>query len=160
GYLLTTPLQVNSWTQVIANGGTLYMPHLLMTNQPIVKEKNVLDSTNADFIRQGMIGSCSPGGVAYPLFNYQVKNSKLQIDGKNITQVASASADTRHVVVACKTGTAQVGGETSLPHAWITLFAPAYNPQIVVTVLEESAGEGSDISAPIAKKVLDTYFGK
>ncbi|MEK7517337.1 MAG: penicillin-binding transpeptidase domain-containing protein, partial [Patescibacteria group bacterium] len=28
GYLLTTPLQVNAWTQVIANGGTLYQPHL------------------------------------------------------------------------------------------------------------------------------------
>lgn len=160
GYLLTTPLQVNSWTQAVANGGTLYMPHLLMTNQPIVKQKNVLDSANDDLIRQGMIGSCNPGGVAYPLFNYEVKNSKLHIDGKNITLVASASADTRHVVIACKTGTAQVGGAESLPHAWITLFAPAYNPQIVVTVLEESAGEGSDISAPIAKKVLDAYFGK
>ena len=75
-------------------------------------------------------------------------------------QVASASADTRHVVIACKTGTAQQGGATALPHAWITLFAPAYNPQIVITVLEESAGEGSDISAPIAKQILTAYFGK
>ncbi len=160
GYLLTTPLQVNTWTQIIANGGTLYMPHLLMTRNPVVKERDVLDAKTVDLIRQGMIGSCNPGGVAYPLFNYQVKNPKLEIDGKNITQVASASADTRHIVIACKTGTAQVGGQESLPHAWITLFAPAYNPQIVVTVLEESAGEGSDISAPVAKQVLDTYFGK
>ncbi|MCL5970070.1 MAG: penicillin-binding transpeptidase domain-containing protein, partial [Patescibacteria group bacterium] len=29
GYLLTTPLQVNALTQVIANGGSLYEPHLL-----------------------------------------------------------------------------------------------------------------------------------
>jgi penicillin-binding protein 2 len=160
GYLLTTPLQVNTWTQIIANGGTLYMPHLLMTKEPIVKRQNVLDSKTVDLIRQGMIGSCNPGGVAYPLFNYQVKNSKLAIDGKNITQVASASADTRHVVIACKTGTAQEGGQTALPHAWITLYAPAYKPKIVVTVLEESAGEGSDISAPVAKSILDAYFGK
>lgn len=160
GYLLTTPLQVNSWTQVVANGGTLYLPHLLMTKSPIVKEKNVLNDKTVSLIRQGMIAACSPGGVAYPLFNFQVKNAKLPIDGKNITQVASASADTRHIVVACKTGTAQQGGAESLPHAWITLFAPAYKPQIVVTVLEESAGEGSDISAPIAKEILTNYFSK
>src|SRR5260221_999749 len=43
GYLLTTPLQVNTWTQVVSNGGTLYMPHLLMTKNPIVKSKDVLD---------------------------------------------------------------------------------------------------------------------
>lgn len=160
GYLLATPLQVNAWTQIIANGGSLYVPHLLMTQQPVVKEKDVVSEKNVDLIRQGMIQSCSPGGVAYPFYNYAVKNSNLKIDGKNITSVASASADTRHVVVACKTGTAQEGGDTALPHAWITLYAPAYNPQIVVTVLDESAGEGSDKSAPVAKEILDAYFGK
>ena len=160
GFLLATPLQVNAWTQLIANGGSLDVPHFLMTSQPVVKAKDVLDSKNVDIIRQGMIESCSPGGVAYPLFNYAVKNPKLAIDNKNITSVASASADMRHVVVACKTGTAQEGGETALPHAWITLFAPAYDPQIVVTVLDEAAGEGSDKSAPVAKEILDAYFGK
>ena len=29
GYLLATPLEVNSWAQVIANGGNLYKPHIL-----------------------------------------------------------------------------------------------------------------------------------
>ncbi|MBI4098024.1 MAG: hypothetical protein HY426_03200, partial [Candidatus Levybacteria bacterium] len=29
GYLLTTPLQVNIWTQAIANNGNIYKPHLL-----------------------------------------------------------------------------------------------------------------------------------
>jgi penicillin-binding protein 2 len=160
GYLLATPLQVNAWTQMIANGGSLDVPHFLMISQPVIKEKNVLDDNTVNLIRQGMIDACSPGGVAYPLFNYAVKNPKLAIDDKNITKVASASADMRHVVVACKTGTAQEGGDTSLPHAWITLFAPAYNPQIVITVLDEAAGEGSDKSAPVAKEILDTYFGK
>lgn len=160
GYLLTTPLQVNAWTQLVANGGTLYVPHLLDTQKPVVKAQGVLDDKTVGLIRQGMINACSPGGVAYPLFNFAVKNPSLQIDGKNITHVASASADMRHVVIACKTGTAQEGGATSLPHAWITLYAPAYNPQIVVTVLDESAGEGSDLSAPVAKDILDAYFGK
>ena len=66
----------------------------------------------------------------------------------------------RQIVVACKTGTAQHGGEQTLPHAWITLFAPAYDPQIVLTVLAEESGEGSNVAAPIAKEILTEWFSK
>ncbi len=161
GFLLTTPLQVNTLTQVIANGGNLYRPHLLLgknANKYKVTNKQIIAEKNIDLIREGMIDVCSPGGVAYPLFNYQVKNPKLTIDNINIMSVASASADFRHIALACKTGTAQQGGISENPHAWITLFAPAYKPQIVVTVLSEASGEGSDIAAPVAKKILDYWF--
>ena len=160
GYLLTTPLQVNAWTQVVANGGTLFRPRLLFDAPTQAIRKNILGEKTISLIREGMVQSCNPGGVAFPLFDFKVKNPGLQIDNKNITQAASSSADMRHVVVACKTGTAQHGGETTLPHAWITLFAPAYNPEVVVTVLVEESGEGSAVAAPVAKKVLEGYFGK
>lgn len=160
GFLLTTPLQVNEWTQGIANSGTLYKPYLLKNTKPQVLASDLLDQHSTDLIRQGMIEACSPGGVAWPFFEFKVKNSKLKIDNKNILSVASASADFRHIVVACKTGTAEHGSGTDEPHAWITLFAPAYNPQIVVTVLSESSGEGSNIAAPIAKKILEEWFSR
>lgn len=160
GYLLTTPLQVNAWTQVVANGGTLYEPHLISSRSPIIKQHTILNQKTVDLIRQGMIAGCSPGGVAWPFFNYKIRNPDLHIDGKNITKAASSSADMRSVAIACKTGTAQHGGDETLPHAWITLFAPAYNPQIVVTVLKESAGEGSNEAAPVAKAIVDAYFGE
>jgi len=66
----------------------------------------------------------------------------------------------RQVVIACKTGTAEHGDTKGIPHAWITLFAPAYNPEIVVTILAEESGEGSNVAAPIAKKILEAYFGE
>jgi len=162
GYLLTTPLQVNSWTQAIANSGTLYKPHLLKDQVSEIIRNDLLDSHSSDLIKEGMMEACSPGGVAWPLFNYTIKNAKLPIDGKNILGVdpSSGSADMRHVVVACKTGTAEAGGAGAEPHAWITLFAPAYNPQIVVTVLSENSGEGSNVAGPIAKKILDNWFGR
>ena len=173
GFVLTTPLQVNSWTEVIANGGSLYEPHLFK-NQSFgsaqdakskIKNQKLLNEKTISLIRQGMVESCSPGGVAWPLFNFRVKNSELRIDGKNILEVKQASGsasakDLREVKVACKTGTAQHGGEKTLPHAWITLFAPAYNPEIVITVLNEESGEGSNEAAPIAKKILEAYFTK
>ncbi len=165
GYLLTTPLQVNSWTEVLANGGQLYKPKVIMNtiNNPV--RKDIVSAKTINTIRQGMIGACSPGGVAYPLYQFKVKNAKLQVDGRNfLTVVGTASAglknpeEYRQISVACKTGTAQVGDEDTQPHAWITLFAPAYNPQIVVTVLVESGGQGSEVAAPIAKKVLEAWF--
>jgi len=92
----------------------------------------------------------------------QLKNAKLPIDGKNILGLdpASGSADMRHVVLACKTGTAENGGDNTLAHAWITVFAPAYNPQIVITVLSEIAERVSNVAGPIAKQILDNWFGR
>ena len=166
GYLLTTPLQVNTWTQIIANGGSLYRPHILKNkklDEPL--KTNLINSKTNSLIRQGMIASCSPGGVAWPFFDFKVKNPRLRIDGKNILEAPQATTsadfkDFRKIIVACKTGTAEHGGEKTLPHAWITLFAPAYNPEIVVTVLSEESGEGSNIAAPIAKKILEDYFSR
>ncbi len=158
GYLLTTPLQVNAWTQAIANEGVLYQPHLLLDQKPRVAEKKFLSQKTVELIRQGMVEACEPGGVAWPLFEFKVKNEKLKVDGKNFIKDASGSAKMTKVSIACKTGTAQHGGAETLPHSWITLFAPAYKPEIVITVLAEESGEGSSIAAPIAKKILDSYF--
>jgi len=169
GFLLTTPLQVNVWTQAIANKGILYKPHLLKDQKLEIKSKRLLSDENASLIREGMLEACSPGGVAWPLYDFKVKNTKLEIDGKNILEapLATTSADSpagekdyRKITIACKTGTAQHGGETTMPHAWITLFAPAYNPQIVITVLSEESGEGSNVAAPIAKKILEEWFSR
>ena len=157
GYLLVTPLQVNAWTQVVANGGTLYQPQLLLHSASVVKDSNLLTAENEDLIRKGMIEACAPGGVGWPLFNFMVKNPKLQIDGKNILAVPN-QPDMRQIVVACKTGTAQQGDATADPHAWMTAFAPAYNPQVVVTVLSEGSGEGSNVAGPIIKQILTKWF--
>lgn len=157
GYLLVTPLQVNAWTQVVANGGTLYQPQLLLQSASVVKGSNLLTAQNENLLRQGMIAACAPGGVGWPLFNFMVKNPKLQVDGKNILAVPN-QPDMRQIVVACKTGTAQQGDITADPHAWMTAFAPAYNPQVVVTVLSEGSGEGSNVAGPIVKQILTKWF--
>lgn len=165
GFLLTTPLQVNVWTTAIANGGMLYQPHLLLNQKPKNQKQKFLSDSTISLIKEGMVEACSRGGVAWPLFDFKVKNSKLKIDGKNFLEAPQATAsadfkDYRQVTIACKTGTAQHGGETTLPHAWITLFAPAKDPQIVITVLSESSGEGSNVAAPVAKKILEAWFGR
>jgi penicillin-binding protein 2 len=139
GFLLTTPLQVNGWTQAIANEGVIYKPHILLSKTEVKTQKFLSDDT-VSLIREGMVKACSTGGVAWPLFDLKVKGKPVSL--------------------ACKTGTAQHGGEDTMPHAWITLFAPADNPQIIITVLSEDSGEGSNVAAPIAKKILEKWFGR
>jgi penicillin-binding protein 2 len=38
------------------------------------------------------------------------------------------------------------------------MFAPVENPEIAITVLIEKGGEGSNVAAPVAKKILEYYF--
>jgi penicillin-binding protein 2 len=59
--------------------------------------------------------------------------------------------------VGCKTGTAEKAlGD---PHAWFTAFAPFDKPQISVTVIIEDGGEGSSVAGPVAREILDWWFG-
>jgi penicillin-binding protein 2 len=160
GYLLATPLQVNMFTAVFANGGTLYRPHLVKSQKSKVKSQKFIDKEHIELVKEGMRQACEPGGTAWPFFDFKVKNTRLPIDGKNyVEEVSSGSGGARavRIPVACKTGTSKAGQDID-PHAWITVFAPYYNPEIVVTVLVENGGEGSSTAGPIAKKILQEYF--
>jgi peptidoglycan glycosyltransferase len=71
------------------------------------------------------------------------------------------------VRIAGKTGTAEVSG--AAPHAWFVGFGPIDpqpgDPSIVVAVAVESGGDfgesatGGSVAAPIAQKVLASFFG-
>ena len=52
------------------------------------------------------------------------------------------------ILVGGKTGTAQVGGDR-LPHAWFTGFAQDEQGGVVIVVVIENGGEGSETAAPI-----------
>lgn len=58
-----------------------------------------------------------------------------------------------------KTGSAEYGGGEADSHAWFTGFAPADDPKISVTIIVESIGSGGEYAVPIAKRIIDAYFG-
>ena len=138
GYLLTTPLQVNAWTNIIADAGNLCRP-TIEKGTGICLSLGVKKET-MDLISKGMVGACATGGTGWPLFDYKVKNIPIS--------------------VACKTGTAEFGDPQNRTHAWFTAFAPEKNPAVSITVLVEGAGEGSNVAAPVAKKIYDDWFGR
>lgn len=157
GYLEATPMQVNRYTQLVANGGELIKPHLLAGDIRIIK-KDFIAKETLDIVKAGMKGACEPGGTGYPLFNFKVKSSKLKVDDLDYVKDASSGANFVHVTLGCKTGTSEAHGDNAKSHAWFTVFAPFYNPEIVITVLAENSGQGSDIAAPVARDILKVYF--
>ncbi|OGK49909.1 hypothetical protein A3A56_03525 [Candidatus Roizmanbacteria bacterium RIFCSPLOWO2_01_FULL_40_32] len=139
GYTLVTPGQVNQANAVFANGGSLCTLKMLFKEKPECHSLGLSKKT-IDLIREGMKGACAPGGTGWPLFNFAVNKKPIS--------------------VGCKTGTAQSHELSGLPHAWFSIFAPFENPEIMITVMVEESGEGSNVAAPIAKKMLETYFGR
>ncbi len=133
GYVAVTPLAANILTSVIANNGKICTPHisLALSGAEGCYSLN-LQQKNLDLIKEGMIEACSTGGTGFPFFNFLPQT-------------------------ACKTGTAETG-DNNKTHAWFTAFVPDKN--IVITVLVEKAGQGSEVAAPIAKDILQYYFAK
>ena len=175
GNLLTTPLQVNAWTNVIASGGKLCRPHVKKDESKQATRENCQDvglhKETMSLIREGMKQACASGGTGWPLFEFKVKNEtlrlhsgqELKIDNEDFLETYESTASAATMVkipIACKTGTAEYGDPKGKTHAWITAFAPVQNPQISVTVLIEGGGEGSSVAGPLAKKIFEYWFSK
>ena len=140
GDVSVTPLALNSAISSLAFGGTYCKPHFV-SSEFDQNEKCVSLDLKEDNLKQvvdGMIAACSDGGTGYPFFDFK---------------------DRHGFDIACKTGTAQITGDKDGDtHAWFTAFAPADDPEIVITVLVERGGEGSYTAAPIAKEIFDHWF--
>jgi len=106
----------------------------MIVEKPKCLSLNLKEET-LDLIKTGMEGVCSEGGTGYTFFDW---NSDKKI--------------------ACKTGTAETNTDGKT-HAWFTLFYPSTFPEITLTVLIESGGEGSKIAGPVARKIMDYWVG-
>jgi len=137
GYLLVNPLQLHQSLSLIASSGRDCGLTFIRGDLGPCRKLN-LSSLHLETIRQGMIAACRSGGTGYPFFDFKI--------------------DQKPLTVACKTGTAEAGGAKATPHAWFTVFAPAKNPEIILTVLLENGGEGSSEAAPVAKEILEEFF--
>jgi len=132
GYLLFTPLQIADLTMIVANGGSMYKPHLKQGDAELLADLTEFGKS-FDTIRKGM---------------------RLSIEDKKGTGKALKYEDFE---VAGKTSTAQFE-KGKREHAWFTAFAPYEDPEIVVTVLIEEAGEGGTYSLPVVQEIMRGYF--
>ncbi len=151
GQTLVTPLQVADFVAAVGNGGTLYAPKVVEKIAPpdgqptyvftsTVRGRLPISSTVLTAVQDAMVSVIkNPRGTAYFVLNAFSTNYNIPIAGK--------------------TGTAESG--TSMPHAWFAGYTYANRPNkpdIAVVVLVENGGEGSEVAAPIFRRVMEVYF--
>jgi penicillin-binding protein 2 len=153
GQNAATPIQLLRYTGVLAVGGKMYTPHLLLravagpdrfgNPQPEIfyEDKNKSYVPMSDEIHQivlkGMWGAVE-GGTA----------GAAKVEGFD---------------VCAKTGTAQVAstdrvGSKNKDHAWLISFAPRDKPELAMVILTENVGFGGTHSAPRAKPIYEDYY--
>ncbi|MBL7661281.1 penicillin-binding protein 2 [bacterium] len=159
GYVSATPLQMALATATLANGGTVYKPHLV--TKVIRQQQNSIPESTLKEVRPEVIRKIE---VAPQIFD-QIKSfaESVVIDPHG----TGHKAQIQGLRIGGKTGTAQVAslgkehlGKEFQDHAWFVAFAPVDNPQVAIAVLVENGGHGGAAAAPVAQKVLEKYFVK
>lgn len=142
-----TPLQIASYISTIANGGKKYKPYIV--KRVIKYDGSIVNETKPTFeqvpVKASTIAAVKEGMVAVT----------QSIDGTAKDYFTDFPYE-----VAGKTGTAQTAGKlaTHSSNALFVAYAPADNPKIAIAVVVERGAWGSN-TAPIARDVLDAYFG-
>jgi penicillin-binding protein 2 len=160
GALVVTPLQVATMMASVANGGTVYRPHVVRTIEHVNNDASVKRfKVESQALRRLKL---SPQVIDH------VKNGLWKV--VNEQGGTASNARITGLNVAGKTGTVQVIAQSGwfstagLPfiyrdHAWFASYAPNDNPQMVVVVFVEHAGaHGGTDSAPLAKMLYESRF--
>ena len=142
GQTQATPLQMAMVAAAIGNDGVLMRPRL--TDRVVDKDGRVRDR----------VEPAEEEGVMSDETANQVQAMMESV----VQSGTGTTAQIPGVAVAGKTGTAERGDGTN--NAWFIAFAPADDPQIAIAaVVEETSGQGGQIAAPIAKRVLEVLLG-
>ncbi len=136
-----TPMHNAMITAAIANGGVLMRPCL------IDRVESAAGEETEKFLPS------SYGNLMTAREAEELSGLMRQV----VTEGTGSAVRTDAYTAAGKTGSAEfeTGKET---HAWFTGFAPADDPQIVVTVIVEEGGSGGQVAGPIARAMFDRYF--
>ena len=157
--LLVTPLQMARFYAMIANGGKLVTPHLLMdveqpssngepgrvipTTPPPAPEATNVDAQALAVVREGL---------------YEATHSSFG--------TSAAIFGSFPIPISGKTGTAEKlidpgdGYPRNFNQSWWCGYGPSDSPDLVVCALIENGGHGGDAAAPAALKVFEAFFGK
>ncbi len=154
-----TPMQMARFYAMVANGGRLVTPHLLLdveqpssngqrgralpTPPPPAPEPTNVDAQALAVVRQGL----------YEATHYTFGTSAAIFSGFPIP-------------ISGKTGTAEKlidpgdGYPRNFNQSWWCGYGPSDSPDLVVCALIENGGHGGDAAAPAALKVFEAFFGK
>ena len=157
GYNAYTPIQLAQAMATLANGGSMYRPHLIAyVDNPRTGEQRPVEPELVHKV---------------PVRRDHLEFVKRALAGVNKEGTAARSFANAPYTSGGKTGTAQVIGikqnekydeskiaEHLRDHSLFIAFAPLENPKIALAVVVENGGFGARAAAPIARTVLDYYL--
>ncbi len=140
GKTVITPLHNAMITATIANGGVMMKPYVV------------------DHIEN------AEGGIVKRYSSSQIARlmtpEEVDYIGKMMRKVVTDGTATKlkklDVEVAGKTGSAD--NSKGKPHSWFVGYAPYKDPEIVVSIIVENVGTGSEYAVPIAQEIMEEYF--
>lgn len=143
GDVLMTPLQLANVYAAIANGGTLYKPHVMLRvttpdgrtshkYRPVAVRRLKTGTAHLSVVRDGLRRVVTEGTAQSVFVDFP-----LEVSGK--------------------TGTAEVAGKDDF--AWFVGYAPSSNPQYVAVVMVEQGGHGGSVAAPAVRNIFAALYG-
>ena len=140
GNTLVTPLHNALIMCAIANDGVLMKPTLvdriesidgeIVSKTKAVKLKKLTDESDAAILKK-LLREVVTDGTGHAL-------------------------NKEEYTAAGKTGTAENGGDGD--HSWFVGYSNVDDPDLVVSVIVENGGAGSEVAAPIAAEIFDNYY--
>jgi penicillin-binding protein 2 len=156
GFVLTTPIQLATMMATVANEGSVYRPHLV--KKIIDRDGKTVKEFAPELLKRTSLK---------PQHFKLVKDGLLAV--VNEPRGTGAAARLYEVKVAGKTGTSQVvklrDSKGNIPyqyrdHALFVAFAPFDKPEVAVAVVVEHGEHGGGSAAPVAGRMLRSYFEK
>lgn len=167
-----TPLQLSQAVSILVNKGEIKVPHLLKATKEVITDPEsegsqeqliteyeidekppivLSDKKSWDIVLDGLHNTVQKlGATGYNAF----KGSKYDAAGKTgSAQTANIAQDEKYDAKKVK--------ENKRDNAMFIAFAPFESPEIVVAVAIENVAEGGGgaNAAPVARQIMDQYFG-
>ena len=144
GRTMISPIHNAMIVSSIANGGTLMDPYVI----------DRVESADGKVVEQFMpsaYGKLMSADEAETLTNFMVAV---------VNEGTSPSLQSDSYQVAGKTGSAEFSSNKDESHAWFVGFAPADNPEIVISIIYENGGLGGSVATRGAKAIFEGYFSR
>lgn len=137
-----TPMHMALLTAAIANGGNLMEPYLIES----------IENYTGERVKKYMPSSYGK------LMTAQEAEILTEYMTETVLSGTGSALQNETYTAAGKTGTAEYSNDKSKSHAWFVGFSNVEDPELVVCVLVEGAGAGSQYAVPIAKQIFDAYY--
>lgn len=142
GNTLVTPLQNLMLVAAVLNGGKAMTPYVV----------DRVEDVNGNMVKQ-----YSPS-VASDLISEEEAETLYKLMEGTVSYGTATALSYGSYHAGGKTGSAEFKLNSSDSHSWFIGFAKKNGKSLVVSIIVEGAGTGSEYAVPVAKRIFDAYW--